>query len=165
MWYKVLTAVAAAAAGAAATRVSMGRAALVPDGGLSKVPPMGWMSWEIFRCNVDCKKEVGNCVNDELYETTTDALVSGGFREAGYAGVHIDDCWESTSGVNRRDASGRLAGNSSRFPKGMKALGDYMHAKGISYGIYSDEGYVEGCNRTEGAIEESSCCYHLSLAC
>ena len=70
------------AAGAAAAASSLTSPEVVPDGGLSKTPPMGWMSWEIFRCNVDCQKEQGNCVNEELYEQTTDALVSGGFKDA-----------------------------------------------------------------------------------
>lgn len=105
--------------------------------GLSKTPPMGWMSWEIFRCQTDCANHPDHCIDHNLYEQTTDAIVDGGFLDLGYNQVSIDDCWED---INGRDSSGRLVPDASRFPDGMKALGDYMHAKGVKFGTYSDEG-------------------------
>lgn len=105
---------------------------------LSKTPPMGWMSWEVFRCNTDCKKNAEMCVGEINYKQQADALVNGGFRAAGYTTISIDDCWEQTSPP--RDSQGRLAPDPTRFPSGFKALADYMHAKNVSFGIYSDMG-------------------------
>jgi len=98
---------------------------------------MGWMSWEIFRCETDCAKHPTACIDEGLYRQMADRIASDGYLEAGYNQVSIDDCWESLDG---RDAAGRLLPNQSRFPSGMKALGDYMHSKGVRFGTYSDEG-------------------------
>jgi hypothetical protein len=65
-----------------------------------------------------------------------DHVAADGFKEAGYQYVNIDDCWLNKS----RDASGRLQPDSTRFPHGMKALGDYIHGKGLKFGIYEDIG-------------------------
>jgi len=32
------------------------------DNGLAKTPPMGWLSWERFRCNTDCENDPDNCI-------------------------------------------------------------------------------------------------------
>jgi len=72
-----------------------------------------------------------------------DHLAADGFLDAGYKSISIDDCWENQSPP--RDAQGKLAPDSLRFPSGFKALGDYMHAKGVSFGIYSDEGTHTCC--------------------
>jgi len=131
------------------TRLQKGSKAAPPDtydlaaaagpgpNGLAKTPPMGWMSWEIFRCQTDCAHYPDSCIDHNLYEQTTDAIVDGGYLGLGYNQVSIDDCWED---INGRDSSGRLVPDASRFPSGMKALGDYMHAKGVKFGTYSDEG-------------------------
>jgi len=106
--------------------------------GLAMTPPMGWMSWERFRCQTDCKNHPTECINEKLYMEIADHLAADGFLDAGYKSVSIDDCWENKSPA--RDSQGKLAPDPSRFPSGFKALGDYMHAKGVSFGIYSDEG-------------------------
>lgn len=98
---------------------------------------MGWMSWEVFRCETDCAAHPDACIDEHLYEAMADQLVGEGYLAAGYDQVSIDDCWEDHSG---RDTAGKLVPDSSRFPSGMKALGDYMHAKGVRFGTYSDEG-------------------------
>jgi len=105
--------------------------------GLAKTPPMGWMSWEIFRCEIDCQKNPTTCISESLYKAQTDALVSGGYLAAGYNGIHMDDCWEQKSPP--RDSSGRLVADPTRFPSGMKALGDYMHSKGVQFATYTAE--------------------------
>lgn len=66
----------------------------------------------------------------------TDALVSGGFLAAGYNGIHTDDCWPEWS---RDPSTHELVANATRFPHGMKALGDYMHAKNVQYALYTAE--------------------------
>ncbi len=105
---------------------------------LAKTPPMGWMSWELFRCDVDCQSDPDNCISEKLYKEQTDALVENKYIEAGYTGIHMDDCWEEKN-PPRDPKTGRLQPNSTRFPSGLKALGDYMHGKGATFGLYTAE--------------------------
>ena len=110
------------------------------------------MSWEIFRCDVDCADDPKACINHILYQEQTDRLVSEGYLEAGYDQVSIDDCWErrgpggpkGNETWRKNPDSGRVNGslvpNATRFPGGLKTLGDYMHSRGVKFGIYSDEG-------------------------
>ena len=64
---------------------------------LARQPPMGWMSWEIFRCNLASPTDnctdpsTTNCISQALYEGQADAMVTGGFAAAGYASIHMDD--------------------------------------------------------------------------
>ena len=96
---------------------------------LSRTPPMGWMSWEIFRCETDCANHPDTCISENLYKAQTDALAEGGYVDVGYTGIHMDDCWENKT-PKRNATTGRLYPNPDRFPSGLKALGDYMHSKG-----------------------------------
>ena len=95
------------------------------DNGLAKTPPMGWNSWNHFGCDVSA----------QLIRETADAMVASGMKDAGYRYVVIDDCWEVA-----RDAQGRLVADSARFPGGIKPLADYVHGKGLKFGIYTDAG-------------------------
>lgn len=106
------------------------------DNGLALTPPMGFNNWERFRCNIDCKKDPENCISEHLYTSIADALVAGGYRAAGYEYVNIDDCWLS----RKRDAHGRLQPDPERFPHGIKWLADYIHSRGLKFGIYQDVG-------------------------
>ena len=92
---------------------------------LAMTPPMGWNSWNKF----------GRHVDERLIRETADAIVSHGMREAGYRYVVIDDCWQG-----ERDSLGWIHPNTQRFPSGMKALADYVHAKGLKFGTYSCAG-------------------------
>ena len=113
-------------------------AAMASAGGpLSPTPPMGWMSWEMFRCQTDCATHPDACINEALYKAQTDALVAGGFLKAGYNGIHIDDCWQQKSPA--RDEGGKLIPDPQRFPSGMKALGDYMHDRSVKFALYTAE--------------------------
>ena len=93
--------------------------------GLALTPPMGWNSWNRFGCNV----------SETLLRETANAMVAIGMRTAGYRYVVIDDCWQ----VGRR-TDGTIIVDSTRFPNGMKPLADYVHSKGLLFGIYSDAG-------------------------
>lgn len=93
--------------------------------GLALTPPMGWNSWNKFACNV----------NEKLIRAAADSLVSSGMKDAGYSYIVIDDCWQG-----ERDAAGNIQPDAKKFPTGMKALADYVHAKGLKFGIYSDAG-------------------------
>ena len=112
--------------------------------GLALTPPMGWMSWQRFRCETDCAKEPDACINDALYRTTADAIAAGGadsYLAAGYSTVSIDDCWEGLGQGKERDpTTHRLLPDAGRFPDGMAALGAHMRGLGVRFGIYSDEG-------------------------
>lgn len=102
---------------------------------LSRTPPMGWMSWEVFRCDIDCSKDAGSCISEWLYRNQTDELFKGGYVEAGYRGIHIDDCW-----MKKDNASGAAwRADPDRFPSGMEAVGEYMHERGVAFGLYTAE--------------------------
>ena len=105
------------------------------------LPPMGWMSWLRFLCTTDCASHPDACINADLYRSTADALVAGGFASAGYTGVHVDDCWAQKS---RDPVSSRMRPDPVRFPgrdgSGMKVLGAFIASKNLSFGLYSDQG-------------------------
>jgi alpha-galactosidase len=92
---------------------------------LGKTPALGWNSWNKFACKI----------NEELIRETADAMVDRGMKDAGYQYINIDDCWHG-----ERDTLGFIHENKKRFPSGMKALSDYVHARGLKLGIYSDAG-------------------------
>ncbi|GAA1895386.1 alpha-galactosidase [Williamsia serinedens] len=94
--------------------------------GVAATPPMGWNSWNTFGCGV----------TEQIVRAQADALVSSGLAAAGYRYVVVDDCWQAPS----RDPSGRLVAAPDRFPSGMDALGDYLHARGLRFGIYTGAG-------------------------
>ena len=98
-----------------------------------KLPAMGWMSWEIFRCNVDCDRDPGNCISERLYKEMGDAMSE--YLEKGYETISIDDCWMS----NER-TEGKLTFNASRFPSGPSNLSATLHGLGLKFGLYADEG-------------------------
>lgn len=103
------------------------------ENGLGHTPPMGWNSWNHFGCHID----------ENLIRQTADAMVSTGLSGAGYKYINIDDCWAEQN----RDSNGNLAPKSSTFPSGIKALADYVHGKGLKFGIYSDAG-TQTCSKT-----------------
>ncbi|WP_075186947.1 glycoside hydrolase family 27 protein [Teredinibacter haidensis] len=103
--------------------------------GLALTPPMGWNSWNTFEVEV----------NEKLIKETVDILVSSGMREAGYTYVVVDDGWEALE----RDDGGNLVPDPKKFPSGMKALGDYIHANGLKFGIHNDAG-TRTCNGFPG---------------
>jgi len=93
--------------------------------GLAKTPPMGWNSWNKFGCDV----------NEDMIKQMADAMVSSGMKDAGYQYIVIDDCWQVD-----RDKNGNIIPDPQRFKSGMKALADYVHSKGLKFGVYSDAG-------------------------
>jgi alpha-galactosidase len=92
---------------------------------LAATPQMGWNSWNKFACNID----------EKLIRETADAMVKLGLKDAGYQYINIDDCWHG-----KRDADDNMHPDPDRFPSGIKALADYVHARGLKLGIYSDVG-------------------------
>jgi alpha-galactosidase len=106
---------------ALAQQMPMSHSTIAPT--LAQTPPMGWNSWNHF----------AGKVTEQNVKDAADAMVSSGMRDAGYVYVNIDDTWEG-----ERDAQGVLHTN-AKFPD-MKALGDYIHARGLKFGIYSSPG-------------------------
>ena len=94
--------------------------------GLALTPPMGWNTWNTFAANI----------SEDLVKQTADAMIANGMRDAGYRYIVLDDTWSALE----RDAAGNLVPDPKKFPGGMKALGDYLHAKGFLFGIYNCAG-------------------------
>jgi alpha-galactosidase len=92
---------------------------------LAATPPMGWNTWNKFGCHV----------NEALIRSAADQLVASGMRAAGYQYIVIDDCWQGD-----RDAQGNIQPDPKLFPSGIKALADYVHSRGLKFGIYTDAG-------------------------
>jgi len=105
---------------------------------LAATPPMGWNSWNAFEKEIDEKK----------IREIADAMVTSGMRDAGYEYLVIDDAWMAPE----RDGNGRLTGDPQRFPGGMKALGNYIHSKGLKFGIYQDRGELT-CQGLPGSLQ------------
>ncbi|CAN8005950.1 unnamed protein product [Ixodes hexagonus] len=115
---------------------AVGRARCL-DNGVALTPPMGWMSWERFRCNIDCDRDPNNCLSEKLFMEMADRLAEDGFRDAGYVYLIIDDCWAA----RERNAEGDLEPDFERFPRGIKFLSDYVHSKGLKFGMYTNYGH------------------------
>lgn len=105
---------------------------------LGLTPPLGWNSWNTFTWNI----------NEDLIKETADAMVSSGLKDAGYEYVVIDDCWS----LKQRDGNGCLVPDPEKFPHGMKAVADYVHSKGLKFGMYSCDG-THTCAGYPGSFE------------
>ncbi|XP_065837256.1 alpha-N-acetylgalactosaminidase-like [Oscarella lobularis] len=112
------------------------RSSIGLDNGLARTPPMGWLSWERFRCNTDCQNDPENCIGERLFMDMIDHMAADGYKDAGYFTVNIDDCWLA----HERDSQGRLQPDPQRFPHGIKYIADHAHSKGLKFGIYEDIG-------------------------
>jgi alpha-galactosidase len=106
------------------------------DQGLASTPPMGWNSWNKFGCNV----------SEDLIRQMADAMVKSGMKDAGYQYIVIDDCWQV-----ERDRDGNIVPDPKHFTSGIKALADYVHSRGLKFGIYSDAGSMT-CAKRPGSL-------------
>ncbi|MFC6333522.1 glycoside hydrolase family 27 protein [Paenibacillus septentrionalis] len=105
---------------------------------LGLTPPLGWNSWNTFTWDI----------NEQLVKDVADVFVSEGYKDAGYEYIVIDDCWS----LKERDQDGNLVADPEKFPSGMKALADYVHDKGLKFGIYSCVG-THTCAGYPGSFE------------
>lgn len=117
------------------------------DNGLAMTPPMGWMSWERFRCITDCQQRPNECIrwifseihnlfsrkkrrlfflfppgSERLFREIADRMVEDEYSKVGYEYVIIDDCWLASE----RDENGLLQPDPERFPSGIRNLSDYV---------------------------------------
>ena len=100
---------------------------------ISLTPALGWNSWNHF----------AGKVTEADVRGAADAMVSSGLIDHGWSYINIDDCWEG-----QRDTNGMIQSN-GKFPD-MKALADYIHSKGLRFGIYSSPGPLT-CAKFEGS--------------
>ncbi|MFD6529712.1 glycoside hydrolase family 27 protein [Streptomyces sp. NPDC060184] len=124
---------AAALTSGVAAGVQLAAVAAAPDAaavenGLARTPQMGFNNWNTTGC--------GAQFDEAMVKGVADAFVSTGLKAAGYTYVNLDDCWALPS----RDASGNLVADPARFPNGIKAVADYVHSKGLKFGLYSSAG-------------------------
>ncbi|MFD8330108.1 NPCBM/NEW2 domain-containing protein [Streptomyces lydicus] len=104
----------------------------LPDG-LAQTPPMGFNNWNSTHCRAE--------FNEEMVKGIADLFLAKGLKDAGYQYVNLDDCWA----LPTRDGNGKLVPDPRRFPHGIKAVADYVHAKGLKFGIYTSAG-IKTCN-------------------
>ena len=93
---------------------------------LAETPPLGWNSWNTFATDI----------NEELVKEIADKFIELGLRDAGYEYIVLDDGWMA----KERDENGNLIADPIKFPSGMKALADYIHSKGLKFGLYNCAG-------------------------
>ncbi|MFI9815638.1 NPCBM/NEW2 domain-containing protein [Saccharothrix variisporea] len=122
------TALAAATAGVLITGAVVEVPAQALQNTLARVPQMGFNNWNATHCRAE--------FNEAMIKGVADAFVAQGLKDAGYTYVNIDDCWA----LPQRAANGDLVPDPARFPNGIKALADYVHAKGLKFGIYTSAG-------------------------
>ena len=101
---------------------------------LALTPPMGWNSWNKFACDI----------NEKVIKEMADAMASNGMSKLGYEYIVIDDCWQVA-----RKTDGTIIVDSVKFPSGIKSLADYVHSKGLKFGIYSCAG-LKTCQQRPG---------------
>ncbi len=96
------------------------------DNGVALTPPMGWASWNLFRHNI----------NEDIIKEIAAAMKAAHLDELGYEYINVDDCWMSSV----RDENGRLQGDLSTFPSGIKSLVEAVNSYGLKMGIYTSNG-------------------------
>jgi alpha-galactosidase len=94
---------------------------------------MGFNNWNSTHCRAE--------FNEDMVKAIADIFVEKGLKDAGYQYVNLDDCWA----LPARDGDGKLVPDPVRFPNGIKAVADYVHAKGLKFGIYTSAG-TKTCN-------------------
>ena len=108
--------------------------------GLALTPQMGFNNWNATHCGAD--------FNEDMVKGIADLFVSSGLKDAGYRYVNLDDCWAEQD----RDANGDYVPNATRFPHGIKALADYVHSKGLKFGLYTSAGTLTCAQTMPGSL-------------
>ena len=124
---RVLAALAALALAATAAAFDNGAAH-------SRLPPLGWSSWDALAAGAD--HPIRDFCDTVSVKAAADAYIETGLYDAGYRHLHLDDCWAG----RQRNASGFIQPDPARFPGGMKEVVDYVHSKGLTFGLYTSAG-------------------------
>ncbi len=123
------------------------------DNGVARVPPRGVTTWQLFDFNV----------SDAKIRSLADSIVSTGLLAAGYEILWLDDgwpsCakWEGLSGTSKckiptpRGPNGSIVPDPLKFPVGLAATVQYVHSKGLKFGIYSAP-HKQTCGGYEGSL-------------
>lgn len=91
----------------------------------NRLPAMGWNSWNAF----------GSGNTEALTKAMADCIVSLGLDKLGYKFVILDDgCYKSER------KNGKLENDEVKFPSGFRSLANYVHSKGLKFGMYNDIG-------------------------
>lgn len=118
---------------------------------------MGFNPWNCFGISSGgtCKlslpwlaheKQPCHGFNESVILAVANAMASTPLQAAGYEYVSLD-CGYSTG---FRGADGSLTVNTTRYPHGLKWLGDQIHRLGLKFGMYSDAGKQQCCSRLYG---------------
>jgi hypothetical protein len=106
----------------------------------ASTPPMGWNSWDCY----------GPTVTEAEVKANADYMASH-LKQSGWEYIVVDIRWyvanDKSHGYNETnpdyniDAYGRFIPSVNRFPssadgKGFKPLADYLHSKGLKFGIH-----------------------------
>jgi alpha-galactosidase len=138
---RILASLSAIALAAGLTTATIATAPAAPayalGDGLALTPPMGFNNWNSTHCRAD--------FDETMVKGIADIFVARGLKDAGYQYVNIDDCWA----LPERGADGNLVPDPVRFPNGIKAVADYVHDKGLKFGIYTSAG-TKTCNKDGG---------------
>jgi alpha-galactosidase len=94
---------------------------------LAPTPPMGWNSWNTFQ----------TAISEQLVKDMADVLVSSGMKDAGYTYLVLDDGWMA---MERNPKTGDLVPDPKKFLNGLKPVIDYVHSKGLKFGLYNCAG-------------------------
>ncbi len=135
-----VAALAMTVAGAATLTLASAPPAAALDNGLALTPQMGFNNWNATHCGAD--------FNEDMVKGIADLFVSSGLKDAGYQYVNLDDCWAEQN----RDANGDYVPNATRFPHGIKALADYVHSKGLKFGLYTSAGTLTCAQTMPGSL-------------
>merc|ERR1711907_86538 len=121
--------------------------ALSLDNGFNR-PAMGFNPWNCFGVGRTGTFKLhvpwAHGFNDTVIRSVADAMVSNGLANAGYKYVNLDCGW--TTGFRDKE-TGRQIVNSTRYPNGIKPLADYVHARGLKFGIYSSASTSQCCSK------------------
>ncbi|EGD81464.1 alpha-galactosidase [Salpingoeca rosetta] len=115
---------------------------LAYDNGVALKPAMGWNTWcTLSDCHNGDNKYFDRCNEWEIRDIA-EAMLTNGMYDLGYRYINLDDCWAATE----RDAQGNIQPDPDRFPSGMRAMADWLHKKGLKFGLYTSMGSAT-CNR------------------
>ncbi|MDQ1541204.1 MAG: alpha-galactosidase [Actinomycetota bacterium] len=131
-------------------------AASAEANGVGQTPALGWSSWSFIRQNPTAAN----------IEATADAMKSSGLAGVGYLYVNVDDFWYVCPGSQgpNVDQYGRWVTDTSKFPagpngeNGIQAVADYVHSKGLKFGLYVTPGISKQAVAQNTAIEGTT--YH-----
>eukprot|EP00053_Salpingoeca_punica_P007121 m.65832 g.65832 ORF g.65832 m.65832 type:complete len:421 (-) comp14009_c0_seq1:350-1612(-) len=106
------------------------------DNGVGLKPALGWNTWcTLSDCHNGDNLFFDRCNEWEL-KAIAQAMLDNGMHDLGFEYINLDDCWAATT----RDADGNIQPDPDRFPSGMKAMADWLHARGLKFGLYTSMG-------------------------